>query len=51
MEPAEQESGGFSGRENISLTQTGLVCLDFLKIIQSMDRSDLTEILIINYSI
>ena len=31
-------------RANISLTQAGLVCLDFLKIIQSVDRLDLTEI-------
>ena len=32
-------------------TQTGLVCLDFLKIIQSMDRFDLTEKLMLTASV
>ena len=33
-------------REQSDRAQTGLVGFNFLKIIQSMDRSDLTEILI-----
>ena len=43
---------GQNYRGNISLTQAGLVRLNFLKIIQSMDGFDLTEILIniINYT-
>ena len=41
IEPADTVSQEQSGG-NITLTQAGLVCLDFLEIIQSVDRLDLT---------